>query len=417
MNLDIHQDAASTRHKAWYSTPRVPGTVAYRDFHFRAPSPVLMAPTVSELHAAVRAGHADEIRKALAGGASVESAEQETQQTLLHTAALAGNVEIAQLLLDAGAKSSPPASLVHAPTGLTVTGATPLHFASSVAHSLGHLAVVKLLLSRGGDVHSVTGKGGSPLQAAADNGNAAACRLLVAAGADINAAVMSGATPLHAAAAHGDVSTVAALLELGADATAKDRNGGETALHAASRLGRTGAAAVLILKAKSDVMARATFVMDNGHAVHNSTCLHLAASFGHDGVMAMLLQAGAEAAAESEGGFTPLHAASYNGHASCVALLLAMGVSPALTTSAGGYQPLHSASMAGQVATGALLLDAGAHIDAATSSGDTALMLAAAGGHVAAVQALLARGANKDTVNAEGATAKSKASEACISLL
>ena len=375
-----------------------------------------MAPTVAELHAAVRAGNVDDVRKALADGASVESPDSQTQQTLLHAAALDGQVEVAQLLLDAGADANTAASLVHAPSGMTVTGATPLHFAASVAHSLKHQAVLKLLLSRGASVLNVTGKGGSPLQAAADNANAPACRLLVAAGARVNAAVVSGATPLHAAAATGDVSTVAALLELDADAAATDKDG-ETPLHVAARLGRTGVAAVLILKAKSDVMARATFTMDNGHAVKQSTCAHSAASFGHDGVLALLLQAGAEPAAESEGGFTPLHAAAYNGHAACVALLLAMGVSPAVTTSAGGYQPLHSASMAGQVSTAALLLDAGADIDAATGGGDTALHLAAAGGHVSAVGALLARGANRDATNADGATAKSKAAAACAGLL
>ena len=94
-----------------------------------------------------------------------------------------------------------------------------------------------------------------------------------------------------------------------------------------------------------------------------------------------------------------------------------MGISPAVTTSAGRYKPLHSASMAGQVATGALLLDAGADIDAGTTGGDTALMLAAAGGHVPAVEQLLARGANKDATNADGATAKAKAAEACVALL
>ena len=116
-----------------------------------------MAPSVEELHAAARAGKVDEVRQALASGADVESPDPKNQQTLLHAAALSGQLEVAQLLLDAGADANTAASLVHAPTGLTVTGATPLHFAAATAHSAGHLATLKLLLSRGASVLNVTG--------------------------------------------------------------------------------------------------------------------------------------------------------------------------------------------------------------------------------------------------------------------
>ncbi|XP_040278417.1 ankyrin repeat domain-containing protein 49-like [Bufo bufo] len=84
---------------------------------------------------------------------------------------------------------------------------TPLHRASYN----GHLAIVRELIAKGADVHTVTVDGWTPLHSACKWNNAVASFLLQN-GADINAQTKGSLTPLHLAAANRDCCQLLELL-------------------------------------------------------------------------------------------------------------------------------------------------------------------------------------------------------------
>ena len=126
-------------------------------------------------------------------------------------------------------------------------GDTPLHAAAA-----GHrVEIAKLLLVAGAEVNA-TGKlrHARPLHYAADGGperdakrQVAMIRLLLEAGADIQAQDKNGATPLHRAVRTRCAEAVKCLLDAGADATIRNKPG-STAFHlAVQNTGRGGSGA------------------------------------------------------------------------------------------------------------------------------------------------------------------------------
>ena len=162
--------------------------------------------------AAMRAD-ADAVRKLLKEGVDVNSAQGDGM-TALHWAAMKDQVELAEMLLYAGA-----------------------------------------------NVKATTRMGGyTPLTMAAKNGNAAMIASLLKAGADVNTATSTGVTPLMLAAQSGSAEAVKSLIDGGADVNAKETVREETALMFAATYNRTEAMAVL-LKHGADVKS-STKVVD-----------------------------------------------------------------------------------------------------------------------------------------------------------
>ena len=106
---------------------------------------------------------------------------------------------------------------------------------------------------------------------------------------------------------------------------------------------------------------------------------------------------------ESTFGATPLYAASENGHAEVVKLLLAAGVDKDKAMH-GGTTPLDIASFNGHAEVVKLLLAAGADKDKARQDGTTPLWAASFNGHAEVVKLLLAAGADKDKASQYGTT-------------
>ena len=123
-----------------------------------------------------------------------------------------------------------------------------------------------------------------------------------------------GMTALHLAAFRGHSEVMKLLLEAGADKDAAQRNG-MTALHAATFHGDTDVVK-LLLKAGADKDAVNAFGM---------TALKLAARKAHSEVVKLLLQAGADKDAVNGFGMTALHSAARKGHSEVVKLLLEAG--------------------------------------------------------------------------------------------
>ena len=155
---------------------------------------------------ATKRGDVGAVRSLLADGADPNAAQGDGL-TALHLAAQAGNIEIAQLLIDAGAR-------VAATT--RIGGYMPIHLASGAAQA----SLVSALIEAGAEPGvATTGSGVTPLHLAAKAFNGeSTVRVLLARGAPVDALEASaGQTPLMFAASYGRTAAVRELLGHGAD--------------------------------------------------------------------------------------------------------------------------------------------------------------------------------------------------------
>ena len=160
---------------------------------------------------AARQGDAKAVRSLLAQHVDVNAAEPDGS-TALDWAALGDNLEIAGLLIDAGANVK----------GATRYNITPL----SIACTNGNAAIVERLLNAGADPNGTSEEGQTALMTAALNGRAEAVKLLLARGANVNAQEsFRGQTALMWAASEGNTAAAEMLIEFGADVKAKSKNG------------------------------------------------------------------------------------------------------------------------------------------------------------------------------------------------
>jgi ankyrin repeat protein len=122
-------------------------------------------------------------------------------------------------------------------------GATALHWAAFQ----DDLEMAQLLLAAGADVKAATREGTiTPLFMACTNGSAAMVERLLKAGADANSTKSNGTTALMTAAASGSADAVKVLLDHGADLKAKESAHGQTALMFAAALNRAEVIKVLM---------------------------------------------------------------------------------------------------------------------------------------------------------------------------
>ena len=122
------------------------------------------------------------------------------------------------------------------------------------------------------------------------------------------------------AATFGDLDRLAVLLADDPDLTQRRSGDGFTALHLAAFFGQDDAVRLLL--------ARGAGPDSPGTGWMTGTPLNAAASARHATVVALLLEAGADPDAVQRGGWTPLHSAAHNGDARTVELLLAHGADP-----------------------------------------------------------------------------------------
>jgi ankyrin repeat protein len=151
----------------------------------------------------------------------------------LSTAAMNGDKVSVQTLLKQGVD-------VNASQG---DGSTALHWAADRED----LEMAEMLIKAGANVNAKTRLGDiTPLLMAAKTGNPAIVGLLIKSGANVNATTTSGTTPLMLAAASGQSEAVRLLLDTGLDVNAKDVNQGQTALMFAAALNRDQVINVLV---------------------------------------------------------------------------------------------------------------------------------------------------------------------------
>ena len=153
--------------------------------------------------------------------------------TQVADAAMKGNKEAVRSLIKQAAD-------VNAAQG---DGMTALHWAALN----GDVEIAKMLLYAGANLKATTRLGAyTPLSMAAKAGNSAIVGEMLKAGADPKAAGANGLTPLMMAATSGDPDAVRMLLERGADPNAKESDRGQTALAFAASFNRADAIRVLL---------------------------------------------------------------------------------------------------------------------------------------------------------------------------
>ncbi|XP_076730846.1 uncharacterized protein ankrd50l isoform X2 [Maylandia zebra] len=335
------------------------------------------------------------IKDLLASGMSVNQPGSTDGQTLLASAAHEGSANLAKLLLSHG---SDPLISDH-------QGQTPLTLASRQ----GHVKVLSELLewAKSQDqktavqmMEHVDNEGWTALRSAAWGGHAEAVHLLLDAGADVDGCDSEGRTALRAAAWGGHDEIVLTLLDYGAQvdkADSKDR----TPLIAAAYMGHHEAVAILL-----DHNARVDLADGDGRTALSvaAVCVPTAAGVkGFGEVASLLLERGADPGHRDHDGMTPLLLASYEGHEDVVELLLEAGADVDETAgpdgsvpAAAAVTPLLAAAAMGHMKTVSRLLFWGAAVDAIDCEGRTALCLAAARGSVEVVRTLLDRGLDEN---------------------
>jgi ankyrin repeat protein len=163
----------------------------------------------------------------------------------------------------------------------------------------------------------------APVAAAAQAGDVAAVKALLKRGADVSEAQGDGMTALHWAAINGDAELASILRYAGANWRATTRLGGLMPLHLAAQSGADGVIAQLV-EAGADIHVKTGT---------GATALMLAAAAGNVKAVALLLDRGADVhAQESAHGQTALMFAAAHNRAEVVRVLLTRGATPSVTT-------------------------------------------------------------------------------------
>lgn len=204
-------------------------------------------------------------------------------------------------------------------------GRTPLYGAVS----LGHLEIVKLLITADADVnHFICNdyfkSGWIALYCASERGDELIVELLLKNRANVNQANKYGETPLYIAAYKGHTEIVNLLLENDANVNQATKTG-ETPLYVVAS-NNCPKIAQLLLKKGADI---------NKATQAGETPMYIAAQNGGIEVARLLLENGADINKATLNGMTPLHIAIQKGHIKMVQLLLAYNPNFDLKTGAG----------------------------------------------------------------------------------
>ncbi|XP_028249398.1 ankyrin repeat domain-containing protein 50 [Parambassis ranga] len=335
------------------------------------------------------------LKKLLNSGMTVHQMATSDRQTLFASATHEGSAEVVKLLLKHGA--DPLISDQQGQTGLTL------------ASRQGHVKVLSVLLEWAKSqqtetavqmMEHVDNEGWTALRSAAWGGHSEAVRLLLDAGADVDGCDIEGRTALRAAAWGGHEEIVLTLLDYGAQVDKADSKG-RTPLVAAAYMGHQEAVEILL-----DHNAEVDLADGDGRTALSVAALCVSKAAGIKGfgeVASLLLERGADPGHRDHDGMTPLLLAAYEGHEDVVELLLEAGADVDETAgpdgsvpAAAAVTPLLAAAAMGHMKTVSRLLFWGAAVDAIDCEGRTALCLAAARGSTEVVRALLDRGLDEN---------------------
>jgi ankyrin repeat protein len=333
--------------------------------------PALAATDLRLLDAVKRRDH--KAVSALLGTKLDVNAAQPDGATALAWAAYLDETDIAEKLLDAGAK----------PNTADEYGETPL----TLACANGNATLVGKLLAAGADSNAARWDGENALMIASGAGSVDAVNLLAAHGANLNAAESrKGQTALMWAAAERHSEVVKALIAHGADVRAVSKRGFTALVFAATKNDIPSAEALLAAGADPN------YALPEG-----PTALIVAASYRSVEVANLLADRGANPNTSDREGETPLHIAARNGDIALVEKLLAKGAHANARTAAKPV-PAGGSGKAGN-----------SEVLRFVAGEQTPLMLAARTDHVDVMRALVAGGADAKLKAQDGTTVLSAA--------
>ena len=234
-------------------------------------------------------------------------------KTALENACIAGHEGIVEKLIQAGAD-----------VNAYENGSTAL----IVACVYGHVAIVDKLIKAGADINASNDRGDSVLMLAIESGHEAVVWRLIDAGADINAQSNDKWTALMSASINGHEAVVDKLIEVGVDIHVKGmdtsakadgididatdvKNKGKTALLWASTYGYEGIVEKL-MQAGADI---------NTKNDHGDSALMIAVESGHDAVVEKLIEAKADISVTNNDGHTVFDYAKKSSNANIITLL------------------------------------------------------------------------------------------------
>jgi len=278
----------------WYSCLLVSLTLAW--LVTGSPAAAAATTTAVALSDAAKAGNWQRVRSLVADGLrgdDVNGADNDGTRPL-HWAVRADELEVAGLLLKAGADAAARNRL----------GLTPLYLAATN----GNGPMIRMLLDHGADPHHVERTGETMLMVATRSGSADAVRAMLERGANPNIAEPQlQLTALMIAAEAGATDAVRVLLEHKADIHARTRAGAVPARRMPC-VGRTGCGS----HGKGIIRGG---LPDQGYQPPipgDMTPLMYAAREGHVDAARLLLDAGADVHASDRNGVTPLFMAISN---------------------------------------------------------------------------------------------------------
>lgn len=309
--------------------------------------------------------------------------------TPLMFAARQGHIEMAALLLDAGADIS----------AANASGATALHFAMS-APAAEKKALLRLLLDRGADINAPDRIGRTPLMMAVANNDVAAVQFLLDHGADLNAVDKYGRTADDIARANPDhlpgrARVIALLLQEECFRHAMEQERQRLAKRRVAV--NAGSQAPVQPTAQTGGWREVASKMDDlWGRVFRSSATFVQGLHKHQQIRATI------------GGVTPLMMVARQGCVEMADMLLAAGARIDARNEAGMTALHYAIGFEGEDrrAIVSYLLSRHADVNAQNDDGKTPLMLAVALGHTEAVSLLLQTGADTELRDINGATAE-----------
>ncbi|XP_075937717.1 ankyrin repeat and SOCS box protein 3 isoform X1 [Anarhichas minor] len=257
--------------------------------------------TVSSVAVAARSGCRKRVRRLIKRGFSVDCRDNRGWNAL-HEAAAAGSEECVQEILSAAGAGSSRSCAAYV-NSLTHEGESACYLAAQ----RGHLAVLRLLLKAHANINQLTNDLSCPLYAAAvDGGHKEVVELLVSKGAEVDRTHTASCwTCLHQSVYKGHSEIVRILVD------------------------------VCNLEALDD---------------HKISPVFVAAQYGQQQCLEILVNAGANVSTQAADLATPLLIASQEGHQACVDFLLDHGADPNLACSHEWPQlPIHAAAEFGHI--------------------------------------------------------------------
>ncbi|UCG52123.1 MAG: ankyrin repeat domain-containing protein [Candidatus Latescibacterota bacterium] len=344
-----------------------------------------------EIHRAIEADDIARVQQILERDPSAVSQRDDGQfrELPIHIAAATGNIEIAKLLLDAGADID--------------GGDSDNSTALGVAAMRKQGEMVAFLIERGADVNRRDRKADCPLSFAVYGRDEAIIQQLLDAGADLYFRNPNGETLLHISCARGVRSLVEHLLDNGAEIDARSANLGTPLGYAAMQghpeivqllldrganpnPGEPGEVTPLMFTTWRNQVECARILLENGadvdHPAHaNNTPLLIAAESPSADMVTLLIENGAAVNHVNETGENALVKAAMGGYVDNVKALLTANADPNVGSDAVGRSAFQLAAVGGHTEVARELLSAGAKLNAATPDGDTPLELARYYGH------------------------------------